>query len=113
MSPCAESAPSIRSGPKALQGISEAVHEALQRPVAATRLDELRFHQSEDGQIAFGAATSELQTIEMVVPLTAIRLQLLQYTGAGQITGQTEMALLGRLSHNAPSSPAVARRSRS
>lgn len=85
--------------PKALEGVSAAIHQALQRPVVAGRSDELHFHQTTAGGLAIGPA-SEGSAIEVTVSLPPIRLHLLQYTGAGQITGQAELALLGQIARS-------------
>lgn len=82
--------------PKALQGVSASIHQNLQRPVAAGRSDELHLHQAGTGRLALGPAPGD-DAIELVVPLPPVRLRLLQYTGAGQITGQTELALLSQV----------------
>jgi hypothetical protein len=99
--------------PKALQGVSAAIHQVLTRPVATGRGDELRLHQAINGRLTVGGPPSEGGAIEITVPLRPVRLQLLQYTGADQIVGQAELALLGQLS-SAPSRRAnTPRRSRS
>lgn len=85
--------------PKALQGIGPAVHAALQKPVVAKSSDELRFHQSPNGTLALGEAPRGSSAIELVVPMPAVRLQLLRFTGADQIVGQGELALLSQLSN--------------
>lgn len=97
--------------PKALQCVSAAIHQVLTRPVAAGRGDELRLHQSVDGRLAVGDPPSEGGAIEITVPLRPVRLQLLRYTGADQIVGQTELALLGQLPSAAPRRADTSRRS--
>lgn len=89
---------SLGFAPKALEGVSAAIHQALQRPVMAGRSDELRLHQTVTGSLAVGPA-SGCSAIELTVFLPPIRLHLLQYTGADQITGQAELALLGQIAH--------------
>jgi hypothetical protein len=98
--------------PNALEVVSMAIYQALQRPVVAGRSDELRLHQTLAGGLALGAATEE-SAIELTVFLPPIRLHLLQYTGAGQITGQAELALLGQVSRPELHRASSARRSRS
>lgn len=103
---------SLGFAPKALEGVSAAIHQLLQRPVMAGRSDELRLHQAITGGLAVGPA-SEDSAIELTVFLPPIRLHLLQYTGADQIAGQAELALLGQIARPALRRASAVRRSRS
>jgi hypothetical protein len=102
---------SLGFAPKALDGVSAAIHQALQRPVVAGRSDELRLHQTIAGGLAVGPAPED-SAIELIVFLPPIRLHLLQYTGAGQIAGQAELALLGQVARPTLRRAHSARRSR-
>lgn len=98
--------------PKALKKVSAAIHQALQRPVMAGRSDELRLHEAPEGGLAVGSAP-EGSAVEMILHLKPIRLLLLQYTGAGQIAGQAELALLGQVARLTSPRASTTRRSRS
>lgn len=79
---------------KGMKGFSALAYQQVQRPVSADQ-DELMLHLTDDGTWKAGPAPAGLRpAVEIKAPLQKIRLQLLQYTGAHEISGQTEMNLL-------------------
>jgi hypothetical protein len=98
--------------PRALKQVSGAIHQALQRPVMVERSDEIRLHEAPRGGLAVGPAP-EGSAIEVTLSLQPIRIHLLQYTGAGQIAGQAELALIGQVARASPRRVSSSRRSQS
>jgi DNA-binding transcriptional MerR regulator len=79
---------------KGMRSFSALIYREVQRPIS-TDQDELVLHLTDNGTWKTGLAPAGLPpTVEIKAPLQHVRLQLLEYTSAHQISGQTEMNLL-------------------
>jgi hypothetical protein len=92
--------------PKALRTFSASLYKALQRPVSTGALDELLLYHGVDGCWKVGAGPEGANAMQLRIPLRPLRVQVLQYTGAHLISGQTELNLLAPI--QSPTSPSTA-----
>lgn len=83
--------------PKALRAFSANLHKALQHPPVEHEPDELLLYLKADGVWKAGCPPEGMDVLELRIPLPAIRLSLLRYTGAHLIAPQLEMALLASI----------------
>ncbi len=84
--------------PKMLQSLSGDLYKAIQQPVAADRDDVLYLSSTPDGSWLVGSPNQAGFEMELKVPLAEIRERLLRFSGAYEISGQSELALISQVS---------------
>jgi hypothetical protein len=82
--------------PKAIDQFSAEIYKAVQRPVPEGAGDQIVLRQSMDGRWRVGDSKAT-HVLEISIPMQSLRQQLLRYTGADQVGGQSELALLNAI----------------